>query len=104
MAVAFHDKALDRLTGRPGRIAAVLLGGPAGASAQCAQVPAAVATAPFLRRAHERGLQVHAWTVNDRGLMEALLDLGVDGIITDETAALREVLAARGQWHPRQAA
>jgi glycerophosphoryl diester phosphodiesterase len=36
--------------------------------------------------------------------MESMLDLGVDGIITDETAALREVLAARGQWHPRQAA
>jgi glycerophosphoryl diester phosphodiesterase len=67
-------------------------------------VPVAVATGRFLRRAHERGLQVHAWTVNDRDLMESLLDLGVDGIVTDETAALREVLAGRGQWHPRQAA
>lgn len=88
----------------PAGIAAVLLGGPAGASAQCAQVPVRMATAPFVRRAHSRGLQVHAWTVNDRGLMAALLDLGVDGIITDETVALREVLTARGQWHPRPAA
>jgi glycerophosphoryl diester phosphodiesterase len=88
----------------PAGIAAVLLGGPAAASAQCAQIPVPVATAPFLRHAHGRGLQVHAWTVNDRGLMGTLLDLGVDGIITDETVALREVLTARGQWHPRQAA
>jgi len=67
----------------------------------CAQVPYATATAPFLARAHALGLQVHAWTVNDKPTMEQLLDLGVDGIMTDETAALREVLMARGEWHPR---
>ncbi len=85
----------------PGGIAAVRLGSRAGSSAQCAQVPAAVATAPFLRRAHALGLQVHAWTVNDRALMGSLLDLGVDGIMTDQTVELREVLRGRGQWHPR---
>jgi glycerophosphoryl diester phosphodiesterase len=35
--------------------------------------------------------------------MIRLLDLGVDGIMTDETALLREVLIGRGRWHPRQA-
>jgi glycerophosphoryl diester phosphodiesterase len=60
-----------------------------------------MATAPLVARAHEAGLQVHIWTVNDRALMNSLLDLGVDGLMTDNTEVLREVLIARGQWHPR---
>ncbi len=72
-------------------------------SVRCAQIPVSVATESFLHRAHAAGLQVHVWTVNDRKLMTSLLDLGVDGIMTDETAVLREVLTARGQWHPRPA-
>jgi glycerophosphoryl diester phosphodiesterase len=68
---------------------------------RCVQVPASVATGPFISRAQALGLHVHVWTINDRTAMERLLDLGVDGIMTDETVALREVLAARSQWHPR---
>jgi glycerophosphoryl diester phosphodiesterase len=68
---------------------------------RCVQVPAAVATEPFITRAHSLGLQVHVWTVNDRPTMEHMLDLGVDGVMTDETVALRDVLTARHQWHPR---
>jgi glycerophosphoryl diester phosphodiesterase len=71
---------------------------------RCVQVPASMATEAFTRRVQALGLQVHAWTVNDRPTMESLLDLGVDGIMTDETVALREVLTARGQWHPREPA
>lgn len=70
-------------------------------SVRCAQIPVSVATEPFLRRAHAAGLQVHVWTINDPKIMTGLLDLGVDGIMTDETVALREVLTARGQWHPQ---
>ena len=55
----------------------------------------------FIGRAQALGLQVHVWTINERPVMERLLDLGVDGIMTDETVALRDVLAARSQWHPR---
>jgi glycerophosphoryl diester phosphodiesterase len=72
-------------------------------SVRCTQIPISVATESYVRRAHAAGLQVHVWTVNDREIMNDLLDLGVDGIMTDETAALRDVLAARGQWHPRPA-
>ncbi len=94
----------------PLEVAALRLGAPGAAVARlnppqvrCTQIPIRVATESYLRRAHAAGLQVHVWTVNDRELMGRLLDLGVDGIMTDETEALREVLAARGQWHPRLA-
>ncbi|WP_030199031.1 glycerophosphodiester phosphodiesterase [Streptomyces sp. NRRL S-87] len=52
----------------------------------------------FVRTAHERGLQVHVWTVNEPQRMEALLDLGVDGIMTDRIDILRTVLDQRGAW------
>src|SRR5262249_35704465 len=68
---------------------------------RCVQIPAAVVTAAFVGRAHALGLHVHAWTVNDRPTMKRLLDLGVDGVMTDQTVALRDVLIARDQWHPR---
>jgi glycerophosphoryl diester phosphodiesterase len=95
----------------PVGVAAVRLGGPVSAvaarcarlSVQCTQVPIRIATKSFIRRAHAAGLAVHVWTVNDRSEMARLLDLGADGIMTDETDALREVLEQRGQWHPRGA-
>jgi glycerophosphoryl diester phosphodiesterase len=74
----------------------------ASACAWCAQVPGRVASAAFIRRAHAIGLDVHAWTINDRADMNRLLDLGVDGIMTDRIALLREVLTERGQWHAAQ--
>lgn len=74
----------------------------AGAVPVCAQVPARVASPAFIRRAHAIGLDVHVWTVNRKADMIRLLDRGVDGIITDQIIMLRDVLVARGQWHPRQ--
>jgi len=72
-------------------------------SAVCAQVPEThagirVVDRRFVRAAHARGLQVHVWTVNDAERMAALLDLGVDGIVSDHIETLREVLKDRGTW------
>ncbi|MET3950824.1 glycerophosphodiester phosphodiesterase [Arthrobacter sp. UYEF36] len=57
-----------------------------------------VVTPGFVRRAHRHGLQVHVWTVNDPAEMHRLLDLGVDGIVTDRADLLKEVLQERGGW------
>jgi glycerophosphoryl diester phosphodiesterase len=70
-------------------------------SVRCAQIPIGLATAPLIGRARDAGLAVHVWTVNDPAVMARLLDLGVDGIMTDQTELLREVMISRGQWHPR---
>ncbi|TDC99398.1 glycerophosphodiester phosphodiesterase [Nonomuraea deserti] len=71
----------------------------------CAQVPAGfrglrVTTRALVRTAHAIGMQVHVWTINDTARMERLLNLGVDGIMTDNVTGLRDVLRRRGQWHP----
>jgi glycerophosphoryl diester phosphodiesterase len=67
----------------------------------CAQIPGRVANSTFMRRAHALGLDVHVWTINDRAQMTRLLDLGADGIMTDDIETLRDVLIERGQWYPR---
>jgi glycerophosphoryl diester phosphodiesterase len=79
----------------------VLAGRLSRAQVCCAQVPARVATGPFVRRAHALGLDVHVWTINDRAEMNRFLDLGADGLMTDDIETLRDVLIERGQWHPR---
>ena len=57
-----------------------------------------VTTAGLVRRAHRVGKHVHSWTVDDPDEMIVLLDRGVDGLMTDRTDILRDVLVQRGQW------
>jgi len=52
-----------------------------------------VVNSTFIEAAHRKGLEVHAWTINDRNDMRRLIALGVDGIITDYPDRLSEVLA-----------
>jgi glycerophosphoryl diester phosphodiesterase len=58
-------------------------------------------TPEMVREAHERGMAVVPWTVDDPGTMASLIDAGVDGLITDYPDRLREVLAERGIRTPR---
>lgn len=57
-----------------------------------------VASRGVIRRAHVNGVQVHVWTIDEQAEMIELLDRGVDGLITDRTDILSEVLRSRGQW------
>ena len=53
----------------------------------------ALVTGPLIEFAHARGLEVHVWTINHPAEMRHLLDLSVDGIITDYPGRLAEVIA-----------
>jgi glycerophosphoryl diester phosphodiesterase len=116
---SFSDRRLDRLRAMLGtglctslgpaavarlRAASFGVGHPRPAGC-CVQVPAeakglTLVDERFVRVAHELGLAVHVWTIDEPDEMDRLLDLGVDGIMTDRPAVLREVLERRGQWYP----
>jgi glycerophosphoryl diester phosphodiesterase len=114
---AFSDRRLARVRAALGprvctsmgprqvaRLIAAAQGLPAGRfPAACVQVPVRRGPVPlvtdaFLAAAHDRGLQVHVWTINEPDEMHRLLDLGVDGIMTDRADVLRSVLQSRGAW------
>ncbi|HRV67827.1 MAG TPA: glycerophosphodiester phosphodiesterase [Marmoricola sp.] len=70
---------------------------------QALQVPVKQGAIPvvnrsLIRRAHRLGVHVHVWTVDDRDEMQHLLALGVDGLITDRTDVLKNVLSHKGLW------
>ena len=112
---AFSDARLKRIrahtSGRactsmgPAAVAAARTAALAGRmprlGARCLQVPirwgrAPIVTPGFVRAAHRAGLHVHVWTVDDPETMHELLDLGVDGLMTDRPRVLADVFAARG--------
>ncbi len=114
---AFSDRRIARLRAMLGRDLCTALG-PRGVArlrasswrvplgrpaAACAQVPVEIGAVrivdeAFLVAARRQGVQVHVWTIDDPDTMHELLDLGVDGIMTDRPAVLRDVLVERGDW------
>lgn len=52
----------------------------------------------FVELGRRQGLAVHVWTLNDRASIGAALDLGVDGVMTDQPALLQDELRRRGLW------
>ncbi len=65
--------------------------------ADCLQVPThrggiRIVTEGFVAAAHRAHLPVHVWTINDEPSMERLLNLGVDGIMSDRLRLLLDVL------------
>jgi glycerophosphoryl diester phosphodiesterase len=110
---AFSDRRLLRLRRRLGRglcssagpaeLTAIRLIGWTFPGPLAAQVPVrrgrlTVVDERFVARAHRRGIVVQVCTIDDAAEMTRLLDLGVDGIMTDRPAVLRDVLRSRGQW------
>jgi glycerophosphoryl diester phosphodiesterase len=69
-------------------------------AADCLQVPThrgpvPIVTERFVAAAHRAHLPVHVWTINDEPTIERLLDLGVDGIMSDRLRLLLNVLRRR---------
>jgi len=119
---AFSDRRLDRLRAMLGPRLCTSLGPMAVARLRaasygvgrrrpdgcCVQVPPtakghALVDERFVATAHRLELAVHVWTIDEPDEMARLLDLGVDGIMTDRPAILREVLERRAEWFPYDA-
>lgn len=88
------------------RLRLTSLGVPAGRFASsCAQVPVRQGPLPvidrrFIAAARREDVAVHVWTIDERGQMEWLLDLGVDGILSNRPSLLKDVFSERGLWCP----
>jgi len=79
-------------------IASALRGEPMPAGVMALQIPAdfggrPLATRALVDHAHAHGIEVHVWTINELAEIEALLALGVDGIVTDFPGRMARWLA-----------
>jgi len=114
IVASFHDRALQRFrtvapsvatsaaTGEAATFYFSMLEGVASVPPIAAfQVPASYGDVTlvderFVQTAHDADIAVHVWTINDTDEMRQLLDLGVDGLISDRPTPLAQVLKERG--------
>ncbi len=120
IVASFHDEALERFravapevaTSAATREAAAFYfshhdAAPVVPPVVALQVPARygevdVVSESFVAAAHRADLAVHVWTINDEAEMARLLDLGVDGLVSDRPTPLAKLLSERGgAWDGR---
>lgn len=85
------------------REVALWLLGVAAPGPSCVQIPPRqsvlqIATSRRVARSKAMGLPVHVWTIDDEEAMQNLIDIGVDGIMTDEAHTLRRVVERNQLW------
>lgn len=113
---SFSDGRIEKIVRRLGKVChslgpkgalrfrtAALVGRRVSFTAGAAQLPVRQAGVPMVTKAsvayaHKCGLQVHVWTINCESTMHELLDMGVDGLMTDDCALLKSVLVSRNLW------
>jgi len=114
IVASFHDEAIQRFRALAGSVAtsaatnetatfyfSLLEGTPVVPPVSAFQVPATyagldVVTEAFVVAAHHAGVAVHVWTINDVQEMSRLLDVGVDGLMSDRPTPLAALLTERG--------
>lgn len=120
MVASFHDEAIQRFRAVAPEVAtsaatnevatfyfSLADASPVVPPVEAFQVPASfsgidVVTESFVAAAHRAGVAVHVWTINDEAEMARLLDLGVDGLVSDRPTLLSAVLSRRGcAWDGR---
>ncbi len=90
VAVLTHGFGLRRLWSGPGVAMQIPVRHPGA--------PLTLIRPDVIRDAHASGLAVHVWTVNDEAEMHRLIDVGVDGLVSDDITTLKRVLGERGLW------
>ena len=85
-----------------GLLSAKAIGNLASLDVDFLAVAQSMATPGFVSRSHEQGKQVFVWTINDAVTLSRMMSLGVDGVITDEPALAREVIAERVDLNPAE--
>jgi glycerophosphoryl diester phosphodiesterase len=114
MVASFHDEAIQRFRTFAPDVAtsaatnesatfyfSLAEGSPVVPPVSAFQLPAtygdiAVVTESFIAGAHRADVAVHVWTINDVDEMARLVDLGVDGLISDRPTSLAALLKERG--------